>query len=119
MSSEPQTEKTAEEHFKDGLAFSKLGDDRRTFESYKKAIDLRSGYLDAYINLGNAYFRKSDFTSAIDSYEKALKIDPNRKETCGGYGDLLLKFNQHAKALLYIKKGAGFISFTQKDFKII
>ena len=36
MSSEPQTEKIAEEHFKDGLAFSKLGDDRRTFESYKK-----------------------------------------------------------------------------------
>ncbi len=38
MSSEQQAEKTAEEYFKDGLAFSKLGDDRRTFESYKKAI---------------------------------------------------------------------------------
>ena len=35
MSSEQQAEKTAEEYFKDGLAFSKLGDDRRTFEGYK------------------------------------------------------------------------------------
>jgi len=31
----------------------------------------------------------------------------------------LLKFNQHSKALSYIKKSTGFISFTQKDFKII
>jgi hypothetical protein len=40
MSTEQQSEKTAEEYFKDGLAFSKLGDDRKTFESYKKLLNL-------------------------------------------------------------------------------
>ena len=48
MSTEQQSEKTAEEYFKDGLAFSKLGDDRRTFESYKKAIELKPDYAKAY-----------------------------------------------------------------------
>jgi tetratricopeptide (TPR) repeat protein len=61
----------------------------------------------------------NEFNKSANYYEKALKLDPNRKETCGGYGNLLLKFNQHSKALSYIKKSTGFISFTQKDFKII
>ena len=52
-------------------------------------------------------------------YEKALDLDPNRKETCDAYGDILLRFNQHSKALAYIRKGAGFIRFRQKDFKVI
>ena len=46
MSSQQQAEKTAEQHFQDGLAFSKLGDDRRTFESYKKALELDPDYFD-------------------------------------------------------------------------
>ena len=55
MSSEPQTEKIAEEHFKDGLAFSKLGDARRTFESYKKDIDLDPDHFLAHFNIGIRY----------------------------------------------------------------
>ena len=31
----------------------------------------------------------------------------------------MLKLNQHNKAIEYIRKGTGFIRFTQKDFKII
>ena len=45
--------------------------------------------------------------------------DINRKKTCEGCGNLLLKLNQHDKALEYIRKGSGIIRFTQKDFKII
>ena len=52
MSSEQSSEKTAEDHFKDGLAFSKLGDDRRTFESYKKSIELDPDHFLAHFNLG-------------------------------------------------------------------
>ena len=52
-------------------------------------------------------------------FEKSLKLDQNRERTCEDYGDLLLKLNQHIKALVYLRKGTGFIKFTQKDFKII
>ena len=52
-------------------------------------------------------------------FEKSLKLDPDRKKTYEGYGVLLLKLNQHKQALSYIKKGTGFIEFTQEGFNII
>jgi len=51
--------------------------------------------------------------------EKSLNVDPNAKKTNEGYGNLLLKLNQHNKAIEYIRKGTGLIKFTQKDFEII
>ena len=56
---------------------------------------------------------------AKKNFEKSLSLDPNKKETNEGYGNIILKFNHHDKALGYIRKGTGFIRFTQKDFKII
>ena len=52
-------------------------------------------------------------------FEKSLNLNPNKKETCEGYGNILLKLNQHNKALEYIRKAGGIIRFTQKDFRII
>ena len=49
-------------------------------------------------------------------FEKSLNLDPNKKKTHEGYGDILLKLNQHEKALKYIKKGTGFIRFYTKGF---
>ena len=96
-----------------------LGEHQKAISSYEKAIQINSNYVLAYNNLGKVFGELNEFNKSANYYEKALKLDPNRKETCGGYGNLLLKFNQHSKALSYIKKSTGFISFTQKDFKII
>ena len=52
-------------------------------------------------------------------FEKSLNLDPNNKKTIEDYGNLLLKMNQHNKAIAYLRKGTGLIEFTQKDFKII
>ena len=46
-------------------------------------------------------------------------LDPNKKETYDSYGNILLKLNLHDEALDYIRKGTGFIRFTQKNFKVI
>jgi len=59
------------------------------------------------------------FDEAKKYFEKSLNLDPNREKTYQHYGELLLKLNQHSKALEYLRKGTGFIRFTQKDFKII
>ena len=56
---------------------------------------------------------------AKKNFEKSLNLNPNKKKTFEGYGNILLKLNQHSKALEYIKKGTGFIRFTQKNFSII
>ena len=59
------------------------------------------------------------FLIAKKYLEKSLNLDSNKEKTCESYGELLLKLNQHNKALMYLKKGTGFIRFTQKNFEII
>ena len=76
MSSEQHAEKTAEEHFKDGLAFSKLGDDRRTFESYKKAIELDPDHFMAHVNIGIRYGKLRMNLEAAQSFREALRLKP-------------------------------------------
>ena len=62
---------------------------------------------------------KNDTHEAKKYYEKALNLNSSIKEVCDGYGRLLLNLNQHSKGLAYIKRGSGFIRFSEKDFKII
>ena len=76
MLSKQQPEKTAEEHFKDGLAFSKLGDDRKTFESYKKAIELNPEHFLAHFNLGIRYGKLRMNLEAAQSFREALRLKP-------------------------------------------
>jgi len=76
MSSEEPSEKTAEDYFKDGLAFSKLGDDRRTFESYKKAIGLDPDHFLAHFNIGIRYGKLRMNLEASKSFREALRIKP-------------------------------------------
>ena len=76
MSSQQQSEKTAEQYFQDGLAFSKLGDDRKTFESYKKAIELDPDYFLAHFNLGIRYGKLRMNLEASKSFREALRLKP-------------------------------------------
>lgn len=43
---------------------------------------LMSGYeaVEVYYNLGNAYYRQGELAPAILNYERALKLDPSRKD---------------------------------------
>ena len=76
MSTEQKSEKTAEEHFKDGLAFSKLGDDRITFESYKKAIELDPDHFLAHFNIGIRYGKLRMNLEAAKAFREALRLKP-------------------------------------------
>ena len=46
-------------------------------ESYKKALEIKPDYAEAYYNMGNALTDKGDPEAAIDSYKQALKIKPD------------------------------------------
>jgi tetratricopeptide (TPR) repeat protein len=76
MSSPEQSDKTAEAHFQDGLAFSKLGDDRRTFESYKQAIELDPDHFLAHFNLGVRLGKLRMNLEASKSFREALRLKP-------------------------------------------
>ena len=69
--------------------------------------------------MANISSQNGDLLKAKKLFEKAMILNPGNQEISHGYGILLLKLNQHGKALKYIRKGTGFIRFTKKDFKII
>jgi len=56
---------------RDSFLFSK------SFEYYKKAIELDPEYAAPYYGLGNAYREEGNLEGAIYCWEKALEVDPN------------------------------------------
>ena len=55
-------------------------------ESYKKALEIKPDYAEAYYNMGNALKDKDDPEAAIDSYKQALKIKPNYAKAYNNMG---------------------------------
>ena len=102
-----------------GTIFKETGEPQKALSCYEKAIELNPNYTNAYINLGATLKELGKFQKAKNCYEKALNLDPLKETTNTNYGYALLYLNQHAKGLEYIKKGSGFIEFTQENFKII
>ena len=69
-------------------------------ESYKKALEIKPDYAEAYYNMGNALKDKDDPEAAIDSYKQALKIKPNYAEAYNNMGDAL-------KRVVFTKPSSG------------
>ena len=55
-------------------------------ESYKKALEIKPDYAEAYYNMGNALKDKGNPEAAIDSYKHALKIKPAYAEAYNNMG---------------------------------
>jgi len=53
---------------------------------YKKALEIKPDYTEAYYNVGIALKDKGDLEAAIDSYKKALKIKPDYAEVYNNIG---------------------------------
>lgn len=52
------------------------GADDQAGVHYRRAIELRSNYAGAHVNLGNLHFLNNEFQAAITEYERAEKADP-------------------------------------------
>ena len=75
-------------------------------KSYKKALEIKPGYSEAYYNMGIALRNKGDIEAAIDSYKKALEIKPDYFEVYFNMGnifkekgDIEAAINSYKKAL--------------------
>ena len=95
-------------------------------ELFEKVIKLNPKFPNAKDNLcaiykilANISSQNGDLLKAKKLFEKAMILNPGNKEISHGYGILLLKLNQHAKGLDYIRKGTGFIRFSSESYKII
>jgi tetratricopeptide (TPR) repeat protein len=59
-----------------GVLYAKYGDSGKAEAAFKKALAAKS-YLPALANLGNLYYQKDDWNSALKYYELANELAPN------------------------------------------
>jgi len=62
-------------HFARGSLYDALGEDKKTVENYKKAIELDDTYFNAHFNIGAFYYNKG-----VEQYEKAIDVPANENE---------------------------------------
>ena len=58
-------------------------------ESYKKALEIKPDYPEAYYNMGIALKNQGNLDAAIDNYKKALDLKPNYVEAYFNMGNIL------------------------------
>ena len=74
----------------------------------EKAIELNPNISDAYVVLGEYYFRsKTDFKNSMLNYEKAIDLEPGNATAYQWYADMLVSKGE-------IKKGRQMINLAQK-----
>jgi len=66
---------------------------------YKLAIEKNPNYVEAYVNLGSAYFNmRSDYTTALKYFEKAISIQPSHSLAHVNLGNALRELGKFGQA---------------------
>jgi predicted O-linked N-acetylglucosamine transferase (SPINDLY family) len=81
-----------------GLALESLGRRADAIRSYRRAVTLDAGYLDAHADLGSALFHEGQVDEAITVLRKALSIDPKNAEVHNTLGMALQQRGQLQEA---------------------
>ncbi|MFH1091700.1 MAG: tetratricopeptide repeat protein, partial [Pseudomonadota bacterium] len=66
----------AAQYFGRGLSFLDQNQYDQAIEEFKKAVELKPDYAEAYVNIGLCWERKGAFDSAVEAYTQAIKIKP-------------------------------------------
>lgn len=72
----------------------------RSFEYYKKAIELDPGYPAPYYGLGHAYREEGNLDGAVYCWQKALELDPDFREAHFNLALLFLNTGDKERALV-------------------
>lgn len=87
-----------------------LKDYKQSEKSYFKALSYRKNYANCYYNLGNLYIETKNFTSAVESWKKAVSINPNHKKA---WSNILAFYdnqrNNHEDVLKYSDIALSFL----------
>jgi len=71
---------------------------KKAIQLYKRAIELKPDYADAYFNLAKAYNSDGNKKNAISTYEELLKISPNDVEALTNLGECYNETNNPIEA---------------------
>ncbi len=102
-----------ERNFQKGVAYVESGQYDKAIESFRKIIEIKPAYAEAYNNLGVVYHKLKLYDTAIDSYREAIKIKPDFADAhlniglaCGMQEQQgLIAYYIHKAGLLYLKQG--------------
>ena len=66
----------ASEFFEKANKSYKNGNYDKAIETYKKAIEIRPDYANAYFNMGLSYVKKGNYDKVIEAYKKCIEYEP-------------------------------------------
>ncbi len=89
----------ATEQFNRGKTLSSLKRYEQALAAYKRAIELKPDYADAWKNQGDALYNIKKYSEAIESYDKAIQIEPDYVEAWTSRGTVLKARKQYEEAI--------------------
>jgi len=87
-----------------GIVFAKRGQSVEAMEHYRKAIEIKPGYMEAHNNLGIMLAGQDRAVEAMEHYQTALEIKPDFAEAHYNLGNLLARQDQSAEAMKHFQK---------------
>lgn len=87
-----------------GLAYRQKEDFENAIYYYKKTLNLNTGNIDTFNEIGLCYMGMGRLTDAQEYFEEALRLNPENSELLCNLGIVLLKQGQLAPAEKIIKK---------------
>jgi Tfp pilus assembly protein PilF len=104
--SKAQREKSAEAHYKLGIAYLNESppQTQQAFVEFQKAIEVDPKDRDSLYALGHIYFTRDKFAEARDAFIKVIQIDPNFPEAHNYLGTVYERLNERDKAIEEYKK---------------
>ena len=104
--SKVQREKTAQAHYKLGIAYLNENppQTQQAFVEFQKAIESNPKDRDSQYALGHIYFTQGKFEEARDSFIKVIQIDSNYPEAHNYLGTVYERLNERDKAIEEYKK---------------
>ena len=76
MATESEKTKTAEDWFREGVAFGRLGHNGSAIQAYERTIELDPNHFKAHFNMAIRYGKLLMNVKAAGSFRKALEIKP-------------------------------------------
>ncbi|HEY9785575.1 MAG TPA: tetratricopeptide repeat protein [Candidatus Obscuribacterales bacterium] len=85
-------------HYNRGVELHKQGFLNQAVQEYKAAIEADDRVAEAYSNLGAIYLAQKGWAKAVEAFNKALTLKPDRPTTWNGLGNALYARGQIAEA---------------------
>lgn len=93
-----------------GILFLQNENYSQSLENFEKAASLRENDYYLWVNVGYLRYKTNDFDSALQAYQKSLKLAPNYAQPNRYMGRFLINTNQLEEGFKYLSKSAEYDS---------